>query len=153
MSQPFLKTSLVPINGVDVSIRQISGLERFDFLDYVSTLEYPEQLSEPAENASTAELEQYMADMHRVMREISKTTFKGQARLVAYGINHDDVAALNIDERHQSVMSSFSVEDVKALHDAIAVLSGMPLPDQEQSDESASDSEPAETEGTKNPKA
>lgn len=153
MGIPFLKASNIDINGSKIEFRQLSGLERFDFLDYVSTLKYPDQLAEPEKDASKVELEQYMNDMHRVMRDISKTTFKGQARLVAYAIVHDDVTELNIDERHQYVMSSFSVEDVKALHDAIAVLSGMPLPDQEQSDESASDVEQADKEVAHNPKA
>ncbi|HIF9551119.1 TPA: hypothetical protein ACX6S2_003443 [Photobacterium damselae] len=150
---PYLKKSDVEINGKKIGIRQLSGLERFDFLDFVSMLEYPKKLQELDNNVTQDEMELYLVDMHNLMREISKTTFQGQSRLVAYGIDIEELDSSNIDERQRWVMSSFSAEDIKILHDAIAVLSGMPLPDQEQSDESASDSEPAETEDTKNPKA
>lgn len=152
MSKPYLKTSLVSINGVEVSIRQISGLERFDFLDYTSTLVYPELLPEPDENAPQEERDEYVTTTYRHMREVAKTTFFGQSRLVAYGMVSNDSAALPIDERHQLVMNSFTKEDIKLLHDEIAKLSGMSLPDEEQTDAS-SEPQSVEKETSPNPKA
>lgn len=64
------------------------------------------------------------------------------ARLVAFG-SHFDIE--DIEERHQHIMASMSVEQIKHVHDEVAKLSGMELPEPEE-DAEASNPEPDDKE-------
>lgn len=67
-----------------------------------------------------------------------------QARLVAHGTNFD---IDDIDERHQYVMTAMSKEQIKELHDEVAKLSGMSLPDEAPSSEEDAEPETPEKDG------
>lgn len=67
-----------------------------------------------------------------------------QARLVAHGTNFD---LDDIDERHQYIMTAMSKEQIKELHDEVAKLSGMPLPDEKPSSEEGAEPETPEKDG------
>ncbi|MDN3696792.1 hypothetical protein QWY97_05430 [Vibrio cortegadensis] len=121
----FLKKKSIPFEGDNIEITQLSGLERFDFLDYCSDLEKPTQPKQPAEDATEQEFEQYYEAMEKCLKKWSRVNFIGQSRLVAYGYQISDI---ELEERHQMVMSSMTPELVKLLHDEIAVFSGIPLP-------------------------
>lgn len=125
----FLKRNTIEFEGEKVEIVQLSGLGRFDFLDYCSDLDKPIQPKQPAEDATQEELEQYYGQMEKCLKQWARVNFTGQSRLVAYGYQvSDDTSDETLDERHQKVMSSMTPEQVKFLHDAIADFSGIPLP-------------------------
>lgn len=132
----YLKTKTVTINDSEVQISQLSGLARFDFLDYCSSKEHPNQPVNPGENATKEQVEQYELEMTRCYQKWQRLNFDCQARLVAYGMPTDE----DLDTRHKNVMSTMTPELVKQFHDEIAVFSGMPLPDAES--EQPSEEEP-----------
>ncbi len=144
----FLKTKEVPLDGEEVTITQLSGLERFDFLDYCTDLPKPDQPEPPGENATQLEKEKYLEDMSKNIKQWQRINFMGQSRLVAYGYKEPSE---DIDERHQQIMSSMMPDQVKLLHDEIAKFSGIPLPEPvEETDEPSS--EPEETQEPADPK-
>ncbi|CAK2034302.1 Phage protein [Vibrio crassostreae] len=144
----FLKTKEVPFDGENIAITQLSGLERFDFLDYCSDLPKPETPVRPAEEASEQEHQQFYESMSSVAKKWERLSFMGQSRLVAYGCQFD---IDDLEERHQFIMSSMIPDQVKTLHDEIAKFSGIPLPepdeDTENSDKPEQELEPADPKG------
>jgi hypothetical protein len=144
----FLKTKNVPFCDETITITQLSGLERYDFLDYCSDLPKPDVPDKPAEDASDKELNQYYEAMSAVVKKWERLSFMGQSRLVAYGIKFD---IDDLEERHQYIMSSMMPDQVKELHDEIAKFSGIPLPEPEEETEESADSdkesEPADPKG------
>lgn len=144
----FLKTQIVQLDGEDITITQLSGLDRFDFLDYCTDLPKPEQPVEPGENATILEKDKYLEEMSKNIKQWQRINFMGQSRLVAYGYKEpgDD-----LEERHKQIMGSMTPNQVKFLHDEIAKFSGIPLPEPvEETDESSS--EPEETQEPADPK-
>ncbi len=127
MSTSFLKTKTVPVGDRSVTIKQLCGLGRFDFMDFCSDQPFPETIEVLPEDASKEEKEAQLAKMDKVTRQWNRLNFVMQARLVAHG-THFDID--DIDERHQYVMTAMSKEQIKELHDEVAILSGMPLPDE-----------------------
>lgn len=135
----FLETKVIPLNGKDVEISQLSGLERFDFLDYCSDIPRPKTPLKPDENAMPEEQEQYIEDMERNLKNWARVNFIGQSRLVAYGYKALDE---DLEKRHQIIMASMTPEQVKFLHDEVAKFSGIPLPEPvEDTDKPNSESE------------
>lgn len=134
----FLKTKNVPFCDETIKITQLSGLERYDFLDYCSDLPKPDTPDKPAEDASDKELNQYYEAMSVVVKKWERLSFMGQSRLVAYGTKFD---IDDLEERHQYIMSSMMPDQVKELHDEIAKFSGIPLPEPEEEIEEPADSE------------
>ena len=144
----FLKTKEVLLGDEKVNITQLSGLERFDFLDYCTDLPKPEQPEPPGENATQLEKEKYLEEMSKNIKQWQRINFMGQSRLVAYGYKESDEDK-DLDERHQQIMSSMTPDQVKLLHDEIAKFSGIPLPEPvEDTDEN----EPEETQEPADPK-
>ncbi len=144
----FLKTKEVQLGSETVVVTQLSGLERFDFLDYCTEIPKPEEIERPADDATEQEKEQYLLAMGHFISKWERVNFTGQSRLVAYGcksLNGD------IDERHQIVMNSMSIEQVKTLHDEIAKFSGIPLP--KPSDNTEESEEPEKQKEHADPKA
>ncbi|MDW3050499.1 hypothetical protein [Vibrio sp. 1408] len=127
MSTSFLKTKAVPVGERSVTIKQLCGLGRFDFMDFCSDQPFPEAIEALPEDASKEEKEAQLAKMDKVTRQWNRLNFVMQARLVAHG-THFDID--DIDERHQYVMTAMTKEQIKELHDEVATLSGMPLPDE-----------------------
>ncbi|QPL54814.1 hypothetical protein [Vibrio navarrensis] len=144
----FLKKKTVPVDGEEVEITQLSGLDRFNFLDYCSDLPKPETPERPAENASSKEMDQFYEAMSVASKKWERLSFMGQSRLVAYGTQFD---IDDLEERHQYIMSSMMPQQVKQLHDEIAKFSGIPLPKSEENTEEPN-SEPEEAQEPADPK-
>lgn len=139
----FLKTQNVTVDGEEIVITQISGLDRFDFLDYCTDLPKPENPLKPAEDASEQEKEKYLDEMSKNIKQWQRVNFIGQSRLVAYGYKEPSE---DLEERHNQIMRTMTPDQVKYLHDEIAKFSGIPLPEpvvETESDESDVNSEEA----------
>ncbi|WP_039432787.1 hypothetical protein [Vibrio navarrensis] len=135
----FLKTQEVNLDGEVIVITQLSGLDRFDFLDYCTDLPKPEQPVNPGENSTAQEKEKYLDEMSKNIKQWQRINFMGQSRLVAYGYKEpgDD-----LEDRHRQIMGFMTPDQVKFLHDEIAKFSGIPLPEPvEDADEPNSESE------------
>lgn len=128
MTASFLKTKTVPVGDGSVTIKQLSGLGRYDFMDFCSDQPFPEAIEALPEDAGKEEKEVWLSKMGKENRKWNRLNFVMQARLVAHGTDFD---IDDIDERHQYVMTAMSKEQIKELHDEVATLSGMPLPDEE----------------------
>jgi hypothetical protein len=127
----YLKSSIVKINDIDVPIHQLSGLDRFEFTEFVSHIDYPPELKEPSGDAPIEEKGAYLKEGPKLVARWNKINFQTQSRLVAYGIKtHDE----DIDKKHQWVMRSFAQDDVSMLHLEIAKLSGMYIEKKESDD-------------------
>ncbi|MDW1632779.1 MULTISPECIES: phage minor tail protein domain-containing protein [unclassified Vibrio] len=140
----FLKQKTVPVGDDKVTLTQLSGLDRYDFMDFCSEQTFPESVEALSENASKEEKEAQLQKMEKVTRQWNRLNFIMQARLVAHGTNFD---IDDIDERHQYVMSAMSKEQIKELHDEVAKLSGMSLPDETPSIEEDAEPEMPEKDG------
>ncbi|MBM5067025.1 hypothetical protein HYO03_13370 [Vibrio parahaemolyticus] len=150
MTQIFLKTKTVTINEVSVTITQLSGLERLDFMDFCSGISEPERPPKPDENANEEEQERYLIDLNKYTQRWFRINFIVQSRLVAYGYR-DGVE--DIEERHKQIMSLMTPEQVETLHYEIASFSGLPVPAQEETapsdgSETTTSTENATTEDT-----
>ncbi|HIF9531187.1 TPA: hypothetical protein ACX6S4_003606 [Photobacterium damselae] len=122
----FLKTKSVDVDGEQIVITQLSGLERYDFLDYCTDLPKPIQPIKPSEDASQAEQDVYINEMEKCLKQWGRVNFIGQSRLVAYGYKE---AGETLEDRHEMIMSSMTPDQVQLLHNEIAKFSGIPLPD------------------------
>ncbi|QKS94381.1 phage minor tail protein domain-containing protein [Vibrio alginolyticus] len=140
----FLKQKTVPVGDDKVTLTQLSGLDRYDFMDFCSEQAFPESVEVLSEKASKEEKEAQLQKMEKVTRQWNRLNFIMQARLVAHGTNFD---IDDIDERHQYVMSAMSKEQIKELHDEVAKLSGMSLPDETPSIEEDAEPETPEKDG------
>ncbi|ENQ1529584.1 hypothetical protein ACEOHI_000841 [Vibrio parahaemolyticus] len=140
----FLKQKTVPVGDDKVTLTQLSGLDRYDFMDFCSEQTFPESVEALSENASKEEKEAQLQKMEKVTRQWNRLNFIMQARLVAHG-THFDID--DIDERHQYVMTAMSKEQIKELHDEVAKLSGMSLPDEAPSSEEDAEPETPEKDG------
>ncbi|EKK7179052.1 TPA: hypothetical protein O4F91_000529 [Vibrio alginolyticus] len=140
----FLKQKTVPVGDDKVTLTQLSGLDRYDFMDFCSEQAFPESVEALSEKASKEEKEAQLQKMEKVTRQWNRLNFIMQARLVAHGTNCD---IDDIDERHQYVMSAMSKEQIKELHDEVAKLSGMSLPDETPSSEEDVEPETPEKDG------
>lgn len=132
----FIKKKVVDIDGEKVEISQLSGLDRFDYLDFVTDLPKPQKPVHPGDSATDEQLQQYYEEADKIMHQFSKLTFQAQSRLVAYGYRNQ---VESIDERHHQVMATMTPEQVYRLNDEIAAFSGM-LPAE------TDDAQPAEQE-------
>ncbi|MDV5083167.1 phage minor tail protein G [Vibrio diabolicus] len=140
----FLKQKTVPVGDDKVTLTQLSGLDRYDFMDFCSEQAFPESVEALSEKASKEEKEAQLQKMEKVTRQWNRLNFIMQARLVAHGTNFD---IDDVDERHQYVMSAMSKEQIKELHDEVAKLSGMSLPDETPSIEEDAEPETPEKDG------
>ncbi|EMB9233962.1 hypothetical protein U9608_001460 [Vibrio alginolyticus] len=140
----FLTQKTVPVGDDKVTLTQLSGLDRYDFMDFCSEQTFPESIEALSEKASKEEKEAQLQKMDKVTRQWNRLNFIMQARLVAHGTNFD---IDDIDERHQYIMSAMSKEQIKELHDEVAKLSGMPLPDETPSSEEDVEPETPEEDG------
>ncbi|MDW1916321.1 phage minor tail protein domain-containing protein [Vibrio sp. Vb0349] len=140
----FLKQKTIPVGDDKVTLTQLSGLDRYDFMDFCSEQAFPESVEALSEKASKEEKEAQLQKMEKVTRQWNRLNFIMQARLVAHGTNFD---IDDIDERHQYIMSAMSKEQIKELHDEVAKLSGMPLPDETPSSEEDVEPETPEKDG------
>ncbi|MGY0615870.1 phage minor tail protein domain-containing protein [Vibrio sp. FJH11] len=125
----FLKEKTIPVGEQELTIRQLSGLDRFDFMDFCSDQTVPEQLEAPKEDANQEEKEAFLVKASKVAKQWDRLNFIMCARLVAFG-SHFDIP--DIEKRHQHIMASMSVEQIKYVHDEVAKLSGMELPAPEE---------------------
>lgn len=125
----FLKEKTILVGEQELTIRQLSGLDRFDFMDFCSDLTLPERIKTPNEDASIEEKEAFLVEMHKVEKQWQRLNFIMQSRLVAFG-SYFDIA--DIEQRHQHVMASMSLDQIKEVHDEVAKLSGMELPEPEE---------------------
>lgn len=65
MTPDFLKTKVVDIEGQSVTITQLSGLDRLNYMDYCAEIPDPDRPIEPAEDASQEEKERYLLDLKK----------------------------------------------------------------------------------------
>lgn len=149
MTASFLSKKKVPIGDGSVTVTQLSGLERYDFIDFTSNLPKPETPDKPDDSAPEKERDHYLEKMAKVYNEYGKITFQARARLVAYGLKDLDMP--DLESRHQYVMESFTEEHINTLHDEVALFSGIPLPKSIEPEEDPKQSEPKE--GPIDPKA
>ncbi|ELB2927319.1 hypothetical protein QNE77_001953 [Vibrio alginolyticus] len=126
MTQPFLKTKDVDVNGVMVTITQLSGLERLEFMDYCSEVEEPVRPIKPDENATELEQEKYFTELNKYTQKWFRINFLIRARLVAYGYRNN---VENIEERFHEIISIMTPEQIEMLHYEIASFSGLPVPE------------------------
>ncbi len=124
----FLKTKNIDVDGEQVTITQLSGLERFDFIDYCSDLPKPTPPEKPADDASEEEFNKYYEAMLIMAKKWERLSFIGHSRLVAYGTN---LGIDDLEERHQYIMSSMMPDQVKSLHEEIAKFSGKAIQTQQ----------------------
>ncbi|UTV29000.1 phage minor tail protein domain-containing protein [Photobacterium atrarenae] len=129
----FLKKQTVDVDGQSVEITQLSGLERFDYLEYCADLPQPDEVAPMGENPSEEQKKQYAQAIAKAHRTWTKLTFLFHSRLVAYGLKGE---ATDIEQQHQVVMSTMTPDQIKHLHDEIARFSGMPLLNDEQNESS-----------------
>ncbi|EOX4451721.1 hypothetical protein ACK6XA_001662 [Vibrio alginolyticus] len=132
MTTSFLETKTIQVNGVDVVITQLSGLDRYNYMDYCSELPEPERPIKPREGASEEEQERYLHEMSKYVQKWQRLNFIAQSRLVAYGYR-DGVES--IDNRHNEIMSIMTPEKIAELYKAVAAFSGIPLPEDNTSNE------------------
>lgn len=144
MTASFLSKKSVPIGDGSVTVTQLSGLERYEYIEYTSNLEQPAMPVQPDDSASESEKQQYLDAMAKIINLFGKITFQARARLVAYGMKDLDMP--NLDERHQFVMAHFTEEHINTLHDEVALFSGIPLPKAKDTAE-----EPEQTEHQEGP--
>lgn len=149
----YLKKDTVSIDGHDISIRQLSGLERFEYFEYLASMKMPETPIRPRGEMLTEEQEDaYQQALQANSVAWRKINFDGQSRLVAYGLVDDELSD-DINERHKTVKGWFHDTTITQLHDAIAILSGMEMnvekeettdgsTDPEEGDESAVSMDP-----------
>ncbi|MFA1575560.1 phage minor tail protein G [Vibrio cyclitrophicus] len=121
----FLKTKEITVDGETVTITQLSGLNRFDFLDFCSDLPKPIQPEKPSDDVTEQDYERYLEEYEKCLKKWQRINFTAQSRLVAYGYLE---AGDDLEDRHQLVMSTMTPEQVKFMHDEIALFSGIPLP-------------------------
>ncbi|MFH4814353.1 phage minor tail protein domain-containing protein [Vibrio alginolyticus] len=140
----FLKQKTVPVGDDKVTLTQLSGLDRYDFMDFCSEQTFPESVEVLSEKASKEDKEAQLQKMEKVTRQWNRLNFIMQARLVAHGTNFD---IDDIDDRHQYVMTAMTKEQIKELHDEVAKLSGMSLPDEAPSSEEDAEPETPEKDG------
>nr|WP_319556003.1 hypothetical protein [uncultured Vibrio sp.] len=149
MTTSFLESKTVPVNGVDVLITQLSGLDRYNYMDFCSDLPEPERPIQPAEGASEEEQEKYLLALGKYAQKWQRLNFIAQARLVAYGYRND---VHNIDDRHNEIMSIMTPERIAELYQEIASFSGIPLPeDSTSTEEETSTAESSEETTTQEP--
>ncbi|EMQ4277495.1 MULTISPECIES: phage minor tail protein G [Vibrio] len=129
MTQVFLKTKTVPVDELSVTITQLSGLERLDFMEFCSNIPEPDRPFKPSSDASEVEQDKYLAELNKYTQKWFRINFLVQARLVAYGYR-DGVD--DIEERHKQIMSMMTPQQVETLHYEIASFSGLPVPEQEE---------------------
>ena len=149
MTTSFLESKTVQVNGVDVVITQLSGLDRYNYMDFCSDLPEPERPILPAEGASEEEQEKYLVALGKYAQKWQRLNFIAQARLVAYGYRND---VHNIDDRHNEIMSIMTPEKIAELYQEIASFSGIPLPeDNNSTEEETSTTESSEETTTQDP--
>lgn len=145
----FLKTKNIDIDGEQVTITQLSGLERYDFLDYCSDLPQPEKPEPLSDDATSDQKDAYSRAVEKAFKQWQRTNFIAQSRLVAYGYKD---AGDDVETRHQTVMSTMTIAQVEFLHDEIAQFSGILLPKSaEEPDDS--DDDPETEEAPSDPKS
>ncbi|HDU8571217.1 MULTISPECIES: phage minor tail protein G [Vibrio] len=148
MSTSFLESKTIQVNGVDVVITQLSGLDRYNYMDYCSDLPEPERPIKPAEDASEEEQEKYLIALGKYAQKWQRLNFIAQARLVAYGYRNE---VHNIDDRHNEIMSIMTPEKIAELYKDIAAFSGIPLAEDNTSTEETSTTESSEETTTQEP--
>ncbi|EHK9084579.1 hypothetical protein KCU26_001148 [Vibrio parahaemolyticus] len=149
MTVNFLESKTVPVNGVDVEITQLSGLERYNYMDYCTDLPEPVRPIQPAEDASENEKEKYLSELGKFAQKWQRLNFLAQARLVAYGYRN---GVEDIEERHNEIMSIMTPEIIADLYKNIASFSGIPLAeDSTSTEEETSTTESSEETTTQEP--
>ena len=136
MTPDFLKTKVVDIEGQSVTITQLSGLDRLNYMDYCAEIPDPDRPIEPAEDASQEEKERYLLDLKKYSNAWFRINFMAQARLVAYAYRGD---VDDLDERHQQIMSMMTPPQVETLYFEIADFSGLSTPKKQDATEGTSD--------------
>jgi hypothetical protein len=136
MTFNFLKKKTVTIEGTDLEIHQISGLDRFDYIEFSLKQERPSLLDkESVQKLSDEELKDYQDSL----REWDLFIFRCKARLVAYGTM---APSENIEQKHIDVMTGLTTAHIDYLHNEIAELSGMVEPAKKKA--SDQDAEPVD---------
>ncbi|MDV5034054.1 hypothetical protein [Vibrio diabolicus] len=148
MSTSFLESKTIQVNGVDVVITQLSGLDRYNYMDYCSDLPEPERPIQPAEDASEEEQEKYLIALGKYAQKWQRLNFIAQARLVAYGYRNE---VHDINDRHNEIMSIMTPEKIAELYNDIAAFSGIPLAEDYTSTEETSTTENSEETTTQEP--
>lgn len=137
----FLKTKNIDIDGEQVTIIQLSGLERFDFIDYCSGLPQPEKQEPLNDDATSDQKDVYSRAVEKAFKQWQRTNFIAQSRLVAHGYKD---AGDDLETRHKIVMSTMTIEQVQFLHDEIAQFSGISLPKPAEKPDDPNDESEAE---------
>ncbi len=147
----FLKTKEIKIDEHKITITQLSGLERYDYLDYLTDIPRPVHPVRPEEGASEEESDNYLHELSALQKAWNKVMFIGASRLVAYGCKHDAFDIEDLEERHIFVQENLSVEQINILHREIAEFSGIPIPELDEEESAETDENQTETKDSSEP--
>ncbi|MDO6707921.1 phage minor tail protein G [Photobacterium sp. 1_MG-2023] len=143
----FLKTDTIEINGQPLLLTELSGLERYEHMDYSTKLqsEAPAEPEPLAEGASPVEHETRLFALQKWSQAWAKLSYLAQVNLVAYGIKgFEAVQGQSQEDRRRWVQENLSDQSVVKVHNAVGYLSGMVFEPKDDMDEPASETEPAE---------
>jgi hypothetical protein len=136
MAFNFLKKKTVEVEGNELVIHQISGLDRFDYIEFSLQMGRPTLLNlDEVQKLSDEELKDYQDSL----REWERFVFRCKARLVAYGTMEPTE---NIEDKFVEVMQGFTTSHIDYLHDEIAELSGMVAPAKEKPEDQEDPADP-----------
>lgn len=139
----YLKCKQVEVNGCLVDISQISGYDRFEYLEWMSLIQEPEIPIQPDDNASLIDRKAYTKLLAAADRAWARISFNCQCRLIAHSFCQIECnKSQTIEDTYQRCLTNLSLEDAKTLHDEIAILSGMQLNRIDDSEKAKADSDP-----------
>lgn len=140
MYADFLKKTEATIEGQAIELTQISGLDRYHFIEYLHEQSKLAELKKPSDEGNS---EQYLIELEKYIREMDFINFKLSCRLIAYSTLRDvppDEREYKIESQQLKIMSSFSSEQIKELSTIAAELSKIPMGDDGDSSDADSES-------------
>lgn len=122
----FLKTEPFNFNGAEITLYELSALQRIEFIGYAAKL--AKEIPQDADD--TVRLE--MATIVSV---------KAGARIVAMSLWQADIKGPSVDELQQQVLSSWPLPAISQAEFSVRALSGMLPPEPEAGEEPAGEGE------------
>jgi hypothetical protein len=135
-----LETKTIKIGELSLTITQLSALDQSDFIEALDEVELPKQpLIDLPENASQDEMFHAERAIKKYSNRINRLVLEQQALLVAYGLKNSDEYAEHEDIQSikNVILKTFSSQMVTEIHNEVAVFSGIPLPENQELDESS----------------
>lgn len=141
----FLKTETIDINGQPLLLTELSGLDRFEHIEYCAGLEEkaPQKPDELPDDATEQQMEAHNLAIMRWCSLWEKLSFESQVNIVAYGVRFNEcLDGIDTQEaRRQWVWANLSTKMIKKIHNALARLCEMAVEPQYVGDEKAPEPE------------